>query len=427
MSASAKDGFSCPGCRVKATSKPQSGSDILICSSCGIKASAAEWASGHAAPDVRVDTPPVSTGIRKNTDAFGGTAWDIPGSGKFGFFMIFSIFWLGITITVSGAFLLAALGGETTGGDVPEWVLIPFFAIFYIVGFGMLYAAFRQKFMKHRLTVSGDDVTLRKELFGRSREKNLAADTVKSVTQEVFYSQNYTPVYGIEIKGEKGKLRFGSMLREDEKAWLVADLREAILGSEEEVAPTFREGVSNVVGKSVFSLEIPGHGKGLLFASLLMAITGLAFLIGGFFLIDSGHMPDAEEGLSVFDLVFTLFDSVFLVFWSLFSGIFAVLGIVGTVYLLRLRGSERRIEGDSAGISIRTYRRGLVMKDVSYPRDSITAVRSSVSGSNNGKPMKRVELITDDKAVSVASWIEGQAADQLALELRAAIGLRKEG
>lgn len=423
LAAAAKNGLVCPNCGNKANAHPQRASDILTCSSCGTKASVAEWSTGGSSPTVRTDTPPATTRIRKEGDGFGGLVWHIPASGKFGFFLIFAIFWLSITIIVSGAFLFAILGGEEIDGDMPEWVLIPFFSIFYIIGFGMLYAAFRQKFMKHRLTVSGGEVRLRKELFGRSREKKLASGTVKSITQEVFYRQNYTPVYGIQIKGENGKIRFGSMLREDEKAWLTADINEAIFGSEEAVAPVFQEGYSRGEGKGVFSIVIPGYGNGMLFSAILMAVIGLTFLIGGFFIIDTGDIPKSGEGGSVFALVFALFDSVFLVVWSLISGAFAIGGIAGMLYLLRNRGSERRIEGNSAEVSIRTYRRGLVMKDVSYPRDSISAVRSSISGSNNGKPMKRVELITTDKAIKIASWIDGDEADGLVSELRASIGL----
>lgn len=423
LAAAAKNGLFCPGCGQKAPTLPQSSSDVLTCSSCGTKASAAEWAAGEATSPVRTDIPPDSTGIRKHGDGLGGVIWDIPASGKFGFFLFFAIFWLGITIIVSGGFLFAILGGEEIEGNMPEWVLIPFFAIFYLIGFGVLYAAIRQKYMKHRLTVSGGEVSLRKELLGRSREKKLASNIVKSVTQEVFYSQNYTPVYGIQIKAESGKMRFGSMLTDEEKAWLTADIHEAIFGPEEAAAPAFQEGGSRGEGKGVFSIMIPGYGKGALITTMLMATIGLIFLTVGFFFIDTGPMPDRKEEGYIFSLVFALFDSVFLVIWSLISGVFAIGGIAGTLYLLRFRGSERRIEGNSAQVSIRTYRRGLVMKDVSYPRDSITAVRSSVSGSNNGKPMKRVELITTDKAVKIASWIDGDEADELVSELRAAIGL----
>ena len=424
MQAAAEGGMVCPDCGHKMAATLHSYSDIITCVSCGAKASAAEWTSTVKLSPARADLPPATTAIRKQGDGLGGVVWDIPANGKFGFFMLFAAFWLGITITLSLSFLFAILGGGEIKGNMPVWILIPFFSIFYLIGFGVLYVAIREKFMKQRLSVSGGEVTLRKELFGKISEKKLASGTVKAITQVVFYSQNYTPVFGIQIKAEGGKLRFGSKLTDEEKAWLVADIHESVFGVTEAAAPAIHEGGSRGEGKGVFSILIPGHGKGVLVSAIVTAILGLVFLIGGFLLIDPGSVPDQQEDGFVFAPVFSIFDSGFLLFWSLISGAFAIGGIAGAIYLLRARGSERRIEGDAAQVSIRTYKRGLVLKDVSYPREAIEAARSSLSGSANGRPMKRVELITADKAVKLAGWLDGDEADALVAEIRSAIGLR---
>jgi DNA-directed RNA polymerase subunit RPC12/RpoP len=425
MAAAAKSGLVCPDCGAKTEVLPQSGSDVLTCPSCGSKASASEWSAreveGMRAG--RADSPPASTKIRKEGDGLGGVVWHIPASGKFGFFLLFAVFWLGITIMVSSGFLFAFLGGEKIKGDMPEWVLIPFFSIFYLVGFGMLYAGIRQKYMKHRLTVSGAGVTLRKELLGRTREKMLAADTLKSVTQEVFYSENYTPVYGIQIKGETGKIRFGSSLTIDEKAWLVADIHEVLFGAK---VQAFHEGGERGNGKGVFSILIPGYGKHSWVGASLLSIMGIGFFIFGIIVIADDPSPQHSESDSVFAVLPRLFDrldSVFLAFWSFISACFVIGGLVWLFILFRSHGSERRIEGNTALVSISTYRRGLVLKDESYPRNSIYAVRSSVSGSSNDKSMKRVELISEEKAIRLVSWLDGDQADDLVTELRAALGL----
>ncbi|MEP2774678.1 MAG: hypothetical protein ABJ118_12560 [Luteolibacter sp.] len=423
MAAAAMGGLSCPDCGEKSQARPKSSSDVLTCASCGARASAEEWMSREGRAAGRADAPPSNTKIRKEGDGLGGVVWHIPATGKFGFFLFFATFWLGITLIVSGGLLFTVLGGGKVEGDMPVWVMIPFFGIFYAVGFGMLYVAIRQKYMRHRLTVSGGAVTLRKDLLGRTSEKSLTSGTVKTVAQKEFYQQNYTPVYGIEIKGEGGKLRFGSALTSEEKAWLVADIHEAVFGPKQATAPAFHEGGARGEGKGVFSILIPGPGKGAVFGSSIAAVTGLAFLIGGTFLMDFGPMPDRSEGGYVFALVFALFDSFFLVMWSLISGAVALGGLAATFLLLRSRGSERRIEGNASQVSIRTYRRGLVLKDVSYARNTIAAVRSSVSGRSNGTPMKRVELIAGDKAVKLASWMDGEKADEWVAELRAALGL----
>lgn len=60
----------------------------------------------------------------------------------------------------------------------------------------------------------------------------MAVRTILTVETKVFYTINYNPVRGIEIKGTQGKFRFGSGLHDSEKAWLVADLKESILRSQ---------------------------------------------------------------------------------------------------------------------------------------------------------------------------------------------------
>ena len=424
--ASAKDGFTCPDCGLETAAEPRSLSEIITCTSCGTKASAEEWASASEIPKAHADSPPPSTAIRKHGDGLGGTVWDIPASGKFGFFIFFAAFWLTITVLVSGGFLLAILGGGEIEGDMPGWAIFPFFSIFYLVGFGLLYAGIRQKYLKQRLSINRGEVTLQKMLLGNSREKKLASGTVKSVTQEVFYSQNYTPVYGIQIRGKGGKIRFGSALTDEEKAWLVADINESIFGPEEVAAPAFHEGGSRGEGKTVFSIPIPGAGKGSWLAAASLALMGIGFLIIGFvFIADDPSSGPASGGsfISGMSRLFDILDSVFLVVWSVISASAAIAGLVWLIHLFRSRNVERRIEGSAAQVSIRSYRHGLVVKDDSYPRDSISAVRSSVSGSSNEQSLKRVELIAGEKAVRLVSWHDGDRADDLVAELRSSLGL----
>ena len=46
--------------------------------------------------------------------------WEIPAKGKFGFFMFFAVMWLGITVLVSGGFLITILTGGEVEGDMPK-------------------------------------------------------------------------------------------------------------------------------------------------------------------------------------------------------------------------------------------------------------------------------------------------------------------
>jgi hypothetical protein len=105
-----------------------------------------------------------------------------------------------------------------------------------------------------------------------------------------------------------------------------------------------------------------------------------------------------------------------------FSSIFALAGLWMLAKCLMERGKERRIEGNATEISLRTYHRGLILKDKSFPRREITDIRSSVSGSSGSTPMKRVELIVGGRAEKIASWIDGDEADQLVAKVRGALG-----
>jgi len=398
-------GLVCPNCAAAMDETPASFDEVMGCDKCGTKASAREWiAAGQGVRmNGRADLPPPDTKIRKEGDGWGGVVWHIPAGGKFGFFLFFSLFWLAITGLVSGGFLFAFLSGQKIEGDMPGWVIIPFFGIFWAIGLGMIYAAFREKFMRCRVSVTGGEVTLRKEMFGRGKEKSLRQDDVKSVSQKEFYQKNYQPVFGIEIRGEKGKLRFGSVLTEAEKAGLVADVKEAILG------PTVLEVRNGVLGeklgerKEVFSVAVPSSQKQMLPMSLAFTLMGAGFVCLGIFVMK-------DEGF-------------FRWFWTGFSSLFLISGLLMLFKMIRSAGSELRIEGNSSEVSIRTYKRGLVLKDRSFPRREVSGIRSTVSGSSGATQMKRVELIVGVKAEKISAWMDGYDADEMVKLLRGALGL----
>ncbi|MFK7851025.1 MAG: hypothetical protein AB8D78_08615 [Akkermansiaceae bacterium] len=335
-----------------------------------------------------------------------------------------------MTGLVSGGFLLAFLSGEEIEGNMPEWAIIPFFGIFWAVGLGTLYVAIRNKYMCYRLSVGGGEVTLRKEMFGRTKDRSLDLSSIKSVSKQVFYSQNYTPVYGIEIRGADGKLRFGTVLSDEEKAWLVSEVKEMTLGGSSSKANepgggSILEPIKLKQPKSVFSVAIPAPGKAVIIGPLLFVAMGVVFVCLGIFVIEGKPLPDSEQSQGaeyVFDLFFTLFTDGFRTVWILFSSVFAIIGISMSVWVIRRRNKDLRIEGNEAQISIRNYRRGLVLEDRSFARHEVSDIRASNSGHNNGKPMKRVELIVGGRAEKIASWMDGADADAIVEEVRSALG-----
>ncbi len=409
--------LACPECGAKAGPLPAEWDQVMKCQACGAKASLPEWVRNEGLVHGRADLPPANTKIRREGDGLGGTVWHIPASGKYGFFLFFAVFWLGITVIVSGGFLTAILSGEGVEGDMPDWVLIPFFGIFYAVGIGMLYAGLREKFMRHRLTVSGGGVTLRSEMFGRSKEKSLEPGTVKSVAQKEFYQQNYKPVYGIDIRGSGGKLRFGSTLTPEDKAWLVADVKETLFGREENELKMAVPGSRGGGSKEIFSVELPRPPIfGALFGLVFSAVA-IVFLCIGISVLEGDPLFGSEKGF-----IAALSSNGFRCAWLLLNSVFTGLGIFVFVTNISGAGKDRRIEGNSAEISIRTYKRGLVVDDKSFPRRSITDIRAISSGGSHGNTWKRIELIVGDKSEKLGSWVDGDTADEVVRELRAALG-----
>ncbi|MES2982665.1 MAG: hypothetical protein V4727_10155 [Verrucomicrobiota bacterium] len=419
--------LACPDCGAAAGEVTKNWDEVMVCGSCGSRASLSEWASSVSGQTVGfADRPPANTKIRREPVSADQVIWHIPATGKFGFFLFFAIFWLLITGAVSGSFLFAFLTGGKIEGDVPTWVLIPFFAIFWAVGLGMLYAAFRQKYLKHTVTFGMDQITLRKEMFGKTSQKSLARSSISSVSQKEFYQQNYKPVYGIEIRGVDGKLRFGSGLTSEEKGWLVADFNQVLSGKKKIEFNQTTEGLAPIlVGsrKSVFSVKIPKPGASALMGSLVFAMIGIGFVCIGIFAMEGESLPkDQQKAGGAFLWFHYLLANGFRTIWILFCSMFAVIGVGMTFSTLRSMKKDQRIEGNEAQISIRTYRNGLILEDRSFPRNQVHDIRGTASGSSNNKQMKRVELIVGNKTEKIANWMDGDMADQLIAEVREALG-----
>jgi DNA-directed RNA polymerase subunit RPC12/RpoP len=268
ISSTPKRSYVCPECG--AAGSPTRGAQIIVCGSCGTKASVKEWTQGPGGVSKvgRADLPPPDTKIRRGTEG-GGVVWDIPAKGKIGFFLIFGLLWTLMTAVVSGGFLLTFLSGGKTEGNLPNWWLIPFFCVFWVTGLILLYLGVRETWMKHRLSVSAGELILQREMLGRRSEKRMLVSEIRSVEQAVFYQQNYEPVFGIEIKGARGKLRFGSGLGDPDKAWLVADLRETIFG----ISPPPAARPAGA-GPTNFSVELPRADKHLVPIAIVLGITG---------------------------------------------------------------------------------------------------------------------------------------------------------
>ena len=97
--------------------------------------------------------------------------------------------------------------------------------LFPLIGLGLLYTVLRLGFATHRLTLGPQAVRLRRKVIF-SKDYEVPAAEITSVRKTSFYTQNYQPVYGIEIAAGARKIRFGSALSEDEKNWLCWQIRD---------------------------------------------------------------------------------------------------------------------------------------------------------------------------------------------------------
>ena len=427
--AAAKNGrLSCPSCGAKPITIPEAPDDVITCPQCDASASGLEWSTAASAQGLigDADRVPAGTKISRQVDGAGATVWNIPASGRSGGLMLFAVVWSTITGLVSLAFLLGFLFGKPeAGSNAHLWFLIPFMGIFWVIGLGMFYVGCRNKFATHRLSVNRTSVVLRRELFGRGKEMTLPIESVQAIAQVEFYQQNYRPVRGIEIKGSGAKLRFGSILTEEEKAWLVADLKREVFGAAAPAVAPVRGGGHSRTRQSYFSIPLPKTGGSALAPGILLTTMGIGFVLIGIFVIGGQiHSSTNHEGASLIrtvESVFHLLDNGFRVIWTLISSVMTIVGVSLLIGSFRSRDQQIFIEASEAEVAFRTKRAGMVVEERTFPRSSVIDIRALVSGASNGKTMKRVELLAAGKAQPLSRWMEGEQADAFVTEVRGAL------
>jgi hypothetical protein len=144
----------------------------------------------------------------------------IPASGRSGCMFMLAAFWTIFSLVAFGSAIYRALALDDGPGPI-------FIAGFFVaVGGGLTYIAARHRYATHLLYLSAETVRLQRTLL-RKRTYVLPADGLTHVKRVEIYTQNYQPVYAIEIGSAEGKrIRFGSAMTDAEKDWLCADINE---------------------------------------------------------------------------------------------------------------------------------------------------------------------------------------------------------
>jgi hypothetical protein len=148
----------------------------------------------------------------------------IPASGRWGGLLPVAILWNLVTLIVFSGFFYVALFRRGPVGPVL------FCAIFVAIGIALVYLAIRTRFATHLIYLEPETVRMQRAVF-RRKTYTLPTDQLIHVKKAVFYTQNYKPVFGIEISaGESGRIRFGTALSDAEKNWLCWEIREFLRG-----------------------------------------------------------------------------------------------------------------------------------------------------------------------------------------------------
>jgi hypothetical protein len=130
------------------------------------------------------------------------------------FFLFFALFWNALSWTM---FTVALFQGE--------FFAVLFLLIFVTIGAGLALVALYSFFGEFSLLADRSTCRAVWTLFKWSRTKSVITSSITAVTEEVVYTKNYQPVYGVGLKSGPKTLKFGSALTEEERKWIIGELR----------------------------------------------------------------------------------------------------------------------------------------------------------------------------------------------------------
>ena len=155
----------------------------------------------------------------------------IPGSRRSGGLLLNAMLWNLVAWPVA---IWVTWGSWTETGAYASRLIV---WLLPVIGLTLLYFALRHRFATHLLTLTRQTVRLRHSfLFPTTLELPTAA--IQRVEKVRTYTQDYRPVYAVEIKAGPRRLRFGAFLSGDEKNWLAWEVRNF---ARENGAPLDRE------------------------------------------------------------------------------------------------------------------------------------------------------------------------------------------
>ncbi len=346
--------------------------------------------------------------------------WQIPEKGGCHFLLIFGTLWLSFCLVFT-IIMIRAPGHNPIGA-------FAFIGLFYLVGLGVIYAGLRMTRTRHLIRLTPYEFIHERVFFDSTKRQTWPPASVRSVELVVFYTQNYQPIYGIEVRGDHGKIRFGSAMETQEKAWLCQELRNALgLTAEATEAPVTEPiRASQGVKKSIRIEQSPQHCTIAMSPApqvWVLALVGAIFAgIGGFMLVKGLSFADGSQ-----DGLFGLTVNLFSLIWCIGPLIALILGC-GLMWLgLRLARTHETLIATPSQLTLQT-RIGSQQNEEIWQAEAIRDIRlsrglSSTSEAQRQQTSYQLVVVLSDRVRSFGSG-QPQAALQSAAEaLRATLGL----
>ncbi len=424
---------SCPKCAAKLKvpqSFPPEGVDYQIpCPACGQK-----FALGEVAHSDRGDygveaftaadlQEPSSTKIKHTVREDGTQMWLLPKTGKSSL-GCFAYLWCGFVLIFSCVWIPAWLFGDDAQGLER---LVAFFPIpFMAVGWWLMRTHIREAKSDHLIEIGADSLTMTRRTRGKlGNPKVIPRGEVESVDLAVFYSVNYQPIHGVEVKSKGDKIRFGASLEQNEKRWIVASLRAALgmsLGAgdsayEEVLADPNTSSLNELGEYESKKLKMRRISDRSFRASLKVSGGWVIALVGVIFVVVATFMgyqffTESSFDFGEQDAIETVFNLIFGSVTGIMSLGFGVIG-GGLAYAgYRMSSLSHDLEFSDGGISWKTTHFGR-MKRERFRLEQISDLDSKRSGHSNNEPRYEVSIKIDGKKRKILQWAKPEDASAL--------------
>lgn len=401
----------CPHCQESALHT----GETYSCRGCGFVGAFSEFVmSTSSAPTGKVGHPPAETKIVRRKLPTGGIAFTIPASGRSGGLLPFGILWTAITALATIPFVITTLSGKATMDfSGPPWLAtlgtILFFGLFWGIGLGMLYFGLRAKHAVHVIRLEHGTIDYVRGFAGRRHHTQFPFEDVESIAAKAFYERNYHPVIGIEIRGTKKKVRFGTSLTDAEKGWLVAECNALVFPK-----PAFQERATDERPRSR-----PRHGFERILAPERNRLsdfitTTIGFLVVGGFLILGFSPLMADAGF-------------FRVLWIGFSLLFLLVMLGGIVWGWRRRRMTVRVLYDGKRVTVSKEHGRHPSTKESVPVEDLLRVAYYPAGASNQEARYSGALITKDRCLPLFRWRREDQTRPFIDDLRRQLQLKERG